>query len=229
MADLRLSASVTITVNPAPVAPSASQPNQLPSAKPGIARAITLPSGLTLDASASYDPDGTIASYRWTQTAGPIGPQMTTRDAMTTAVTGLLAGNYTFVLQIADNAGGNASASVNITVNPAAVTAPTGNLLGYIKMSAGPYQACDDASSTGRIAIYGTSIANGATVYSDAAMTKKYDGGWNWFSFTPTVGGKTTYAFAIYPIGTIGLLRNCVTGTSMRVATTTAQSRMWPH
>ena len=212
------SASVTITVNPAPA--TSVQQNQLPVPMPGTNRTITLPSGLTLDASASYDPDGTIASFWWTQTAGPTGPQMTTRNAMTTAVTGLVAGNYTFVLEIQDNAGGKASSSVNITVN-AATTTPTGNLLGYIKMSAGPYQACDDASSTGRIPLYGTSIANGAVVYADAAMTKKYDGGWNWFSFTPTIGGKTTYAFAIYPIGTIGLLRNCVTGTAMRVAATT--------
>jgi hypothetical protein len=216
---LEASASVTIVVNPA-AAPSAQQ-NQLPSPKPGADRTITLPSGLTLDASASFDPDGTISSYWWTQTAGPSGPQMTTRNAMTTAVTGLVAGNYTFVLEIVDNAGGKASASVNISVNAAAAT-PTGNLLGYIKMSTGPYQACDDASSTGRIPLYGTSVANGAVVYADAAMTKKYDGGWNWFSFTPTVGGKTTYAFTIYPIGTIGLLRNCANGTAMRVANATS-------
>ena len=215
---LEASAAVTITVNAAST--TTVQQNKLPVPTAGADKTITLPSGLTLDASGSYDPDGTIASYRWTETSGPVGPVMTTRDAMTTAVTGLVAGNYTFVLEVMDNTGAKAYAGVNITVN-AAATAPTGNLLGYIKMSTGPYQACDDASSTGRIPLYGTSIANGAVVYSDAAMTKKYDGGWNWFSFTPTVGGKTTYAFAIYPIGTIGLLRNCATGTYLRTASAT--------
>jgi len=210
-------AGVNITVN---AATTAVQQNKLPVPTAGANKSITLPSALTLDASGSYDPDGTIASYRWTETSGPVGPVMTARDAMTTAVTGLVAGNYTFVLEVMDNAGAKAYAGVNITVN-AATTAPTGNLLGYIKMSTGPYQACDDASSTGRIPLYGTSIANGAVVYADAAMTKKYDGGWNWFSFTPTVGGQTTYAFAIYPIGTIGLLRNCATGTYLRTASAT--------
>ena len=82
-------------------------------------------------------------------------------------------------------------------------------------MSYGPSQACDDASSAGRIPIYGTSIANGSFVYADAAMTQKYDGGWNWFSFTPVLGGTVTQAFAIYPIGSIGLLTSCAANTRM--------------
>ncbi len=218
---LQASAAVTITVNPAPAAPSVPTPNLLPIANAGANTTVVLPAGLTLDASASSDPDGTIASYWWTQTVGPVGPVMTTRNAKTTAVTGLVAGVYTFILQVTDNSGAVAFAGITITVTNAPA-APAGSLIGYIKMSVGPYQACDDASSTGRIPVYGTSIANNSILYSDAAMTQKYNGGWNWFSFTPVLGGATTYAFAIYPSGNIGQLRNCATGGSSRVAATTA-------
>ncbi|MEP7279377.1 MAG: PKD domain-containing protein, partial [Bacteroidota bacterium] len=220
---LEASAAVAITVNPGSSLPSVPQANVLPIANPGSNRTITLPTALTLDASASSDPDGYIASYRWTQTAGPTGPLMATRDAKTTAVTGLVPGNYTFVLQLVDNSGGNASQSVNILVN-AATTPPVGNVLGYIKMSVGPYQACDDASSSGRTPVYGTSIANGSLLYTDAAMKKTYNGGWNWFSFTPVLGGTVTQAFAVYPTGGILLLRSCASGGArIAAANTTAK------
>jgi hypothetical protein len=92
-------------------------------------------------------------------------------------------------------------------------------------MSAGPTQACADASSAGRIPVYGTGIANGSYLYSDAALTQKYNGGWNWFSFTPTLGGAVTQAFAIYPTGGILLLRSCTSGARIAAtsATTTAE------
>jgi hypothetical protein len=233
---------------------------------------------------------------------------MATRDAVSTSVTGLVAGSYTYILEVTDNSGLKAYSGITITVNASATGQPIGyirmsvgptqacadassagripiysngiangnlvyldaaytsifnggwnwfsftptlggavtqafaiypnggialltncssssgtpattsNLLGYIKMSVGAYQACADASSAGRIAIYGTSIANGSYVYSDAALTQKYDGGWNWFSFTPVLWIPANYAFAIYPSGSIGLLRNCITGAAARVA-----------
>ena len=114
---------------------------------------------------------------------------------------------------------GAAPPTTTTTTTPPPPTPPaTGNLLGYIKMSVGPYQACDDASSTGRINIYGTGIANDNVLYTDAAMTQPYNGGWNWFSFTAVLGGPTTYAFAIYPSGGILLLRTCGSATA-RTAT----------
>jgi hypothetical protein len=112
-------------------------------------------------------------------------------------------------LQVTDNGGLTAYAGMTITVNDAAIPGSQVNLLGYIKMSTGPSQACDDASSSGRMPIYGTTIANGNYVYTDPAGTQKFDGGWNWYSFTPVLGGVVTQAFAVYPIGTIGLLTNC--------------------
>jgi hypothetical protein len=102
------------------------------------------------------------------------------------------------------------------------VTVPSGNLLGYIRISTGPYQACDDASSSGRTPVYGTKIANGSYLYSDPAMTQIYNGGWNWFSFTPVLGGTVSYAFAIYPIGSIGMLRDCSSSSRLVAGTALA-------
>jgi len=125
----------------------------------------------------------------------------------------------------------NLLTSCTVTAPPVTQPAPpAGNLLGYIKISTGPNFACDDASSTGRTAVYGSGIANGNVLYTDAALTQKYNGGWNWFSFTPTLGGATTYAFAVYPTGGILLLRSCTGGARIAAGavttTTTAEQDM---
>lgn len=176
---------------------------------------------VSLDGSASYDPDGTIIEYYWAQASGPSTSSIANSFAMSTTVSNIVKGEYVFVLQTKDDKGGMGYSQKKVTVtasgsSSASAAATAGQPVGYIKMSTGPYQACDDASSTERIAIYSAGIANGGLVYSDAAMTTVYDGGWNWFSFTPVLGGATTYAFAIYPNGAIALLRDCLTGTNLR-------------
>ncbi|HTE12682.1 MAG TPA: PKD domain-containing protein [Chitinophagaceae bacterium] len=203
----------TITVNPAPV--SGQPGNQPPVSNAGPDVTISLPTNsVSLDASASYDPDGTIVAYYWVQNTGPSSYSIANVSAAKTTVSNLIPGVYVFTLQVRDNAGTIGFSTKTITVNP--VSAGTGaQPIGYIRMSYGPSQACDDASSAGRIPIYGTSIANGSFVYADAAMTQKYDGGWNWFSFTPVLGGPVTQAFAIYPIGSIGLLTSCTANARM--------------
>jgi predicted esterase len=222
---LKAYAGVNITVNPAaPVTPPNPSTNQLPQAAAGANQTIVLPANsTTLDGSASKDPDGSIVAYRWTQTVGPAGAVMGNRDNVSTSITGLIAGSYIFILEVTDNGGLKAYSAVTLTVTAAPPATGGSTLLGYIKMSTGPYQACDDNSSTGRIPIYGTNIANGSYVYADAALTQKYNGGWNWFSFTPALGGPTTQAFAIYPIGTIGLLRSCAAGARIASVAAVAQ------
>ncbi|MEO5683537.1 MAG: T9SS type A sorting domain-containing protein, partial [Chitinophagaceae bacterium] len=233
---LKAYSAVIITVNGSSAAPVAPVVNQLPQADAGSNITITLPtSSATLTGAASKDPDGSITGYWWTQTVGPAGVVMGNRSGITNTISGLTAGSFVFILEVTDNGGLKAYSAVTITVAGAATAPPvtppaTGNLLGYIKMSTGPYQACDDASSTGRTAVYGSGIANGNILYLNSALTQKFDGGWNWYSFTPVLGSKTTYAFAVYPTGGILLLRNCATGGSARiaegsvaVATTTAE------
>ena len=213
---LTSSSTVTITVNPAPVAAAVTPVNKAPVANAGIAQTITLPvSTVNLNASASSDADGSIKSYLWTQTSGPAGADITSQNMVATSVTGLVAGAYTFTIQVTDNDGATASASLTITVKaaPAIVNQPSG----YIKLSTGLYQACGDTSSDGRMPIYCSNFANGNKVYTDAALTNIYNGGWNWFSFTPVLDGPTTIGFSIFPDGVIHLMAPC-TPTSTQPA-----------
>jgi len=101
---------VTITVNPAPP----------PVANAGSNQTITLPaSSVTLNGNGST---GTITSYAWTLVSGPNVPSITTPNAVSTTVTGLIQGTYVFQLSL--NAGASTS-QVTITVNPA--PPPTAN------------------------------------------------------------------------------------------------------
>jgi len=96
--------------------------DQPPVANAGADQTITLPtSTVNLDGSASYDPDGTIASYSWTKTSGTGAVTITNSSTAKPTVTGLQQGNYVFNLTVADNRGATASAQVTVTVNPAAV------------------------------------------------------------------------------------------------------------
>src|SRR5690606_29354359 len=55
--------TVQVTVNPAP--------NQSPSVTAGNNQTITLPTNTATLSGSGTDTDGTIASYKWIQTAGP--------------------------------------------------------------------------------------------------------------------------------------------------------------
>jgi PKD repeat protein len=78
----------------------------------------TTPLDVTLDATASHDPDGTIASYLWNfgdgQTASastfPFTHQFTVQSNSET---------FTIILTVTDNQGAAATAVQNVTVNPA--------------------------------------------------------------------------------------------------------------
>jgi len=111
--------TVNITVNAAV--------NKPPVANAGTAQTITLPNTASLNGSASYDPDGTIASYSWTQLTGPSTTTITGSATATPTVSGLVAGRYTFQLTVTDNSGATATATVRITVVAAANQPPIAN------------------------------------------------------------------------------------------------------
>lgn len=76
---------------------------------------------VTLDGSASFDPDGTIVSYAWVQTAGAsVGTISGASTAHPTFVApGTVAGTVlTFRLTVVDNGGTSATDTVNVTVFP---------------------------------------------------------------------------------------------------------------
>jgi alpha-tubulin suppressor-like RCC1 family protein len=114
------SATVTVTVNPAPIVP--------PVANAGSNQTITLPSNtVTLNGSASTAPGGTITKYAWSQVSGPSTAAITAAGAVTTTTTGLVQGVYVFQLTVTNNQGATATSTVTITVNPAPVQSPIAN------------------------------------------------------------------------------------------------------
>lgn len=107
---LKHTSSLTLVVVPAPVAPIA---------RAGAPITISLPTNkVELDGSASTDADGTITSYRWTQTSGPAASQILTPNASKTAVSNLIAGDYRFQLEVTDNSGLKNTATVTVQVKP---------------------------------------------------------------------------------------------------------------
>jgi hypothetical protein len=112
------SATVQITVNTAVV-------NQPPIANAGADQIITLPvNSVTLNGSASSDPDGTITNYLWTKISGPVQFTIVNNTTASTIVNNLTAGSYSFQLKVTDNGGAIAMDTIIITVNPAPVNQP---------------------------------------------------------------------------------------------------------
>jgi PKD repeat protein len=113
--------TIIVTVNPAPV-------NQPPIANAGAAIIITLPTNIAnLDGSASTDPDGTIASYVWSQVSGPSTATIASASTAKTGISGLQQGVYVFSLLVTDNLGATNSNTVTVTVNPAPIIPPVAN------------------------------------------------------------------------------------------------------
>ncbi len=106
-----------ITVNPVV--------NVAPTANAGASQTVGAAELVTLSGSASSDPDGSIASYAWTQTAGMAVTLLTASDAMPTFVAPLVSATttLTFSLLVTDNQGASSgAATVNVTVDPLAAS-----------------------------------------------------------------------------------------------------------
>ena len=106
---------------PASVLYRVSVANNAPVANAGASQDITTTSA-TLSGSGT-DSDGTIASYRWTKTAGPDGISFSNASAASTTVTGLVQGTYQFQLTVTDNAGATGTASTQVVVT---ISTPAG-------------------------------------------------------------------------------------------------------
>lgn len=107
--------------------PTPAPSNKAPLAKAGSDETITLPTDkVTLDGGSSTDPDGSVASYKWTKVSGPSSYTIVSSTAKKTEIKSLKEGTYTFQLTVKDNKGASDTDDVKVTVNkkPAPTPAP---------------------------------------------------------------------------------------------------------
>lgn len=97
------------------------QGNQAPVADTGSNSSATENDLVNLNGSASNDPDGTIVSYSWTQTAGSTVALNSPNAAIASFTAPAVASSttLTFELSVTDNEGATDTSSVTITINPA--------------------------------------------------------------------------------------------------------------
>ena len=125
------------SVNPPPP-----PPNVAPTANAGTNQTVTAGVLVTLNGTASSDPDGTIASYAWSQTAGTPAVTLSSSTASQptfTAPTVAAAATLTFSLVVTDNRGAaSTAASVNVLVNPVVAN---GTVTGTVRFTRIPTSA----------------------------------------------------------------------------------------
>jgi hypothetical protein len=110
--------------------------NRAPVANAGMAQTVASGATVDLNSSGSSDPDGSIASFQWSQTSGPTVSIFNAGEALASFVapTVTAATALTFSLVVTDNQGLNSAASsVTITVSPPAVT-----LAGVVRYARAP-------------------------------------------------------------------------------------------
>lgn len=99
------------------VSNSGTTPNKPPVANAGSDVSITLPtSSVTLNGSASSDPDGTIAKYAWSKVSGPNQFLIGSTGSALTVISNLTTGTYVFRLTVTDDKGATASDEVTVLV-----------------------------------------------------------------------------------------------------------------
>ena len=82
------------------------QPNRPPVANAGSDLTITLPaSSVTMDGTASTDPDNNITSYKWAKISGPDSFNITKANSVQAQATNLAEGVYQFELTVTDSMG----------------------------------------------------------------------------------------------------------------------------
>ncbi|RYZ53837.1 MAG: T9SS type A sorting domain-containing protein, partial [Sphingobacteriales bacterium] len=106
----------------------AETPDANPRAAAGQDLQIQLPANsVQLNGAGSSDPDGSIASFKWTKISGPTQFTISNTTIANPVASGLVAGIYMFELSVTDNKGAIGRDTVNVTVNPASNQLPVAN------------------------------------------------------------------------------------------------------
>jgi len=91
--------------------------NHPPFANAGADQTITLPvNSITVDGSASTDPDNNITTYQWTKISGPASSHIINANVVQTQVTNLIEGIYQFELKVTDAGGLFSKDTVQINI-----------------------------------------------------------------------------------------------------------------
>jgi hypothetical protein len=103
--------------------------NHTPIAHAGADQTITLPTNaVTLDGSASSDPENNITNYEWTKISGSPSFNITNANNVQTQATNLVQGVYRFELKVTDTGGLFSKDTVQLTVNTSSNPSPTTNI-----------------------------------------------------------------------------------------------------
>ncbi|MFA6290753.1 MAG: hypothetical protein WC637_03170, partial [Victivallales bacterium] len=93
--------------------------NQAPTVNADTDKSIILPTSTATLFGAASDPDGTIASKRWTQISGPKNATLEGKTTKTLKITGLtIPGVYVFNFTVTDNLGSASSDTAKVIVYP---------------------------------------------------------------------------------------------------------------
>lgn len=90
--------------------------NLAPVADAGTGSSISVGQSVQLKGNGSFDPDGSIAQYAWTQVSGPTTPTISSATTAQASVTISTAGIYVFKLTVTDNDGATSFDQVEIIV-----------------------------------------------------------------------------------------------------------------
>lgn len=91
------------------------KPNSNPTVNAGVDQAVNLPVNSVNLVAVAGDPDGTITTVQWTQLAGGTA-LIASPNSLSTQITGMNVGSYTFQVKVTDNRGGQAVDTVSVVV-----------------------------------------------------------------------------------------------------------------